>query len=100
MSDRFNPSQFEKFRQYGFDPAKLADNAERQDKRGQQSVGVKFRVGSKGSLTSGTITEVKFARYDFTRTGKSLKLIWTVKMECGPSKTIREFNVSKLPKGD
>lgn len=100
MSDRFSPSQFEKFRQYGFDPEKLAANAERQDKRGQQSVGVKFRVGTKGSFASGTITEVRFARYDFTRTGKSLKLIWTIKMECGPQKTVREFNVSRLPRGD
>lgn len=100
MSDRFSPTQFEKFRQYGFDPDKLAVNAERQDKRGQQSVGVKFRVGTKGDFASGTIVSVRFCRYDFTRTGKSLKLLWTITMQCGPQKTLREFTVARLPKGD
>lgn len=100
MTDKFSPANFEKFRQYGFDPSRLARNAELQDKRGQQSVGAPFKIGSKKAYVSGKIVAVEFSRYDFTRTGRSLKLIWKVTMECGATGIRKEFHVAALPRGE
>lgn len=100
MTDKFSSSNFDKFRQSGFDPMKLAHNAELQDKRGQQAVGCKFKVGTKKAYVSGVITAVEFARYDYTRTGRSLKLLWKVTMKCSVTGALREFHVAALPRGD
>jgi hypothetical protein len=56
-----------------------------------------IKTGPKTS-TEGVIVEAKFTRATSAgRYGDQLKAVWTIKMECGVKKVIREFQVSVLP---
>ena len=61
-----------------------------------RAVGKQFTIRTNKTVTvTGTITKVEVAYFKYH--ARSVQTIFKVTMECGVNKTVRSFNVAKIP---
>ena len=61
-----------------------------------RAVGQQFTIRTDKTVTvTGTITKVELGYFKYT--GRAVSMIFKVTMECGVNKTLRSFNVAKIP---
>ncbi len=61
-----------------------------------RAIGKPFAIRQdKNTLTRGVVTDVEFA--DFHYTGRSVRMIFKVTMECGSAKAVKSFHTASVP---